>query len=235
MTRSTPNFLLLLSEADKEGYSDLQEQVLLLTERCRRGHRLEAILDCFRMIRSWAQRGDGDDWKRCCVCGLFHMRCGIAVNWHQLKCLMDRCKSSINGGLKKLDYGTISARGDMNPELVSLLPNLKGDTHELRQWSVRRPKSDYKPASPPPGCVPASPPPGCVPAVTRPGCVPAVTRPGCIPASPPGCVPAPQEASHDMFPRKIDDCDLSLACFLNPDRGSVLNNWDTEQQPEFQN
>jgi hypothetical protein len=152
------------------------------------------------MIHSWAQRGDGDDWRRCCVCGLFYLQCGIAVNSHQLNCLTDRCKSSINGGLKKLDFETISARGDMNPELVGLLPNLKGNTHELRQWSVRKPKSYCKTAA----------------------------------VTPPCCIPAPQESSHDTFAGKIDDCDLSLTCFLNPDRGPFLSDWDTEQQHEFQ-
>jgi hypothetical protein len=191
MTRSTPKFFALLSDADKDGYANLQQQLLLLNQRRRRGQRLETILNCFQMIHSWAQRGDGDDWKRCCVCGLFYLQYGIAVNSHQLNCLTDRCKSSINGGLKKLDYGTISARGDMNPELVSLLPHLKGNTHELRQWSVRKPK-DY--CQPPPPC----------------------------------CIPAPQETSHDAFPGKIDDCDLSSTCFFNPDRGSFLSDWDPE-------
>jgi hypothetical protein len=196
MKRRTPKFFSLLSDADKSGYFNLQQQLLLLTEHRRRGHRLETILDCFRMIHSWAQRGDGDDWRRCCVCGLFYLQCGIAVNSHQLNSLTDRCKSSINGGLKRLGYGTISARGDMNPELVRLLPYLKGNTHELRQWSVRKPKNyDESP--------------------------------------PPCCIPAPQETSHDPSQGKIDDCDLSLTCFLNPDQGSFLSDWDPERQHEF--
>jgi hypothetical protein len=36
-----------------------------------------------------------------------------------------------------MGYVMVSARGDINPELVDALPNLRGNTHELRQWSVR--------------------------------------------------------------------------------------------------
>jgi hypothetical protein len=37
-----------------------------------------------------------------------------------------------------MGYSTIAARGDIIPELVEALPNLKGKTHDLRLWSVRR-------------------------------------------------------------------------------------------------
>jgi hypothetical protein len=36
-----------------------------------------------------------------------------------------------------MNYIIVSARGDINPELVNALPGLRGKTHELRQWSVR--------------------------------------------------------------------------------------------------
>ncbi|OHT07119.1 hypothetical protein TRFO_05356 [Tritrichomonas foetus] len=141
----TPKYFSLLNETDKHLYFELQKKLLHATEKRHRGHRLDIFLDCLRQIRDYAQRGDSDDdWKRCCVCGVCFLKCGIALNSHQIRFLTNKCKSSINGALKKMNYRTTSARGDINPELVEFLPLLKGNTRELRQWSVRTPE-DYTP------------------------------------------------------------------------------------------
>jgi hypothetical protein len=54
---------------------------------------------------------------------------------------LGKCKSSINGALKLLGYATIVPRGDISPELVEALPNLRGKIRDLRQWSIRRPRN----------------------------------------------------------------------------------------------
>ena len=145
-TDETPKFFNLLSDSDKQKYFLLQRKIRQKTEKRHRGYRFDIFLDCIEKIRNFAQRGDKDDWKRCCVCGLCFLKCGVAVNSRQLKYLINKCKSSINGALKKMKYETISARGDINPELVDFLPILKGNIPELRQWSVRAP-TDYKPTT----------------------------------------------------------------------------------------
>jgi hypothetical protein len=138
MPRSTPEYFSLLSESDQVGYYTLQGQVLSLTENHRRGLRAAIFTEALELIHAWAQRGDADDWKRCLVCGLYRLGTGVAVNARQLQFLTRRCKSAINGALKLMGYATVSARGDVNPDLVCALPVLKGNTHALRQWSVRR-------------------------------------------------------------------------------------------------
>lgn len=143
---NTPKYFSLLNQQDKEGYRKLQTVLLQATEKRHRGHRLDIFLDCLDQIHRFSQRGEEDDWKRCCVCGVCFLKCGIALNSHQMKFLTNKCKSSINGALKMMKYKTTSARGDINPELVDFLPILKGNTNELRQWSVRTPEN----YSPPP-------------------------------------------------------------------------------------
>jgi hypothetical protein len=128
----------LLSDSDQLGYYTLQGQILSLTESHHRGLRAAIFTEALGLVRTWAQRGDPDDWKRCLVCGLYYLNAGVAVNAHQLQFLTRRCKSAINGALKLMGYITISARGDVNPDLVCALPILKGNTRALRQWSVRR-------------------------------------------------------------------------------------------------
>lgn len=142
---NTPKYFSLLSEADRDKYRNLQTLLLHATEKRHRGHRLDIFLDCLKQIRQFCHRGDDDDWKRCCVCGVCFLKCGIALNSHQMKYLTNKCKSSINGALKMMKYKTTSARGDINPELVDFLPILKGNTNELRQWSVRTPDNYLPP------------------------------------------------------------------------------------------
>jgi hypothetical protein len=139
MDAEPPMYFCLLNDSDQAGYRQLQRDLLFLTERRHRGKRLATMTECLHRIIDWARRGGSDDWRRFLVCGVCCLASGLAVNSHQIQFLTNKCKSSINGALKKLGYATISRRGDTNPELVSTLPLLHGRTPELRQWSVRRP------------------------------------------------------------------------------------------------
>jgi hypothetical protein len=141
MSGKTPKFFSLLNEIDQKGYRELRQRLASMAMKRHRGYRLDHFQEMLTNIRNFAQRGDKDDWKRCCVCGLCYLPSGIALNSHQLKHLTGKCKSSINGALKMLGYITTSARGDINPELVAALPNLKGKTRDLRQWSIRTPEN----------------------------------------------------------------------------------------------
>jgi hypothetical protein len=134
---STPAYFSLLTLPEQEQYRSMQSRFQVSPDRNRRGCRVRSFLDDLREISLSAQRGDINDWKRCCVYGVCYLNCGMAINSHQLGVLTNRSKSSINGTFKMLGYVTISARGDTNPELIEALPNLKGKTSELRQWSVR--------------------------------------------------------------------------------------------------
>ena len=138
--RECPKYFNLLNPSDQQGYASLQRHLNGINEKRVRGKRLSILEDSLKQIRMWSQRGDTDDWIRCLVCGVCYLKCGIAVNSHQLRYLTNKCKSSVNGALKLLGYQTISARGDTNDELMDMFPILKGNTHELRQWSVRAPK-----------------------------------------------------------------------------------------------
>jgi hypothetical protein len=139
MPKNFPDYFSILSESDQSGYFALQAQVSSLCENRRRGQRVPTFIEILELIHRWAQRDDPDDWKRCLVCGLYYLPSGVAVNSHQLRFLTGKCKSAINGALKMIGLTTVSARGDVNPDLVKALPALQGKTHAMRQWSVRRP------------------------------------------------------------------------------------------------
>jgi hypothetical protein len=144
MSNGFPEYFSLLSESDQSGYFSLRSQISSLTEKLQRGQRVAIFLETIGLIRTWTQRGDSDDWKRCLVCGLFDLPSGVAVNCHQLHFLTNKSKSALNGALKMIGYDTLSSRGDVNPDLIGALPILKGNPHHMRQWSVRHPTGNQE-------------------------------------------------------------------------------------------
>jgi hypothetical protein len=59
----------------------------------------------------------------------------VCVNTRQLKTLIGRCKSSINGSFHQLGYYSVKAKA--NNCLLSILPSLVKEAALMRQWTVR--------------------------------------------------------------------------------------------------
>jgi hypothetical protein len=88
-------------------------------------------------IDLFIEADDVDRWKRCLVCGVCRIPNGIALNIAQLKKLVFKCKSSINGSLKGLGYDIVIGKTSTCSELFEALPQLRLSPGELRQWTVR--------------------------------------------------------------------------------------------------
>ena len=134
----TPQFIKLLSDADVAAYNKLRSDLSSPNCRNRRNKRLETFSEMLNSIQSFAIRKDDDDWKRCLVCGVLWLTNGIAINTRQLRLLINKCKSSINGSLHRMGYSTVMCRGDTSNQLVEMIPLLKNNFPELRQWTVRQ-------------------------------------------------------------------------------------------------
>jgi hypothetical protein len=118
-------------------------------------------------IKAFAVRDDEDDWKRCIVCGVIWLPGSIAINTRQLRLLIDKCKSSINGSLQRMGYSSVTSRGDTSKQLIEFVPKLPGNFSELRQWTVRQISAQTpQPAAPvviePARKKPVSPEPACI-------------------------------------------------------------------------
>lgn len=136
--KAAPQFLDLLSGDDIEGYNNLKEQLSSPHCRNQRNKRLENFSEMLNTIKAYAVRGDENDWKRCLVCGVVWLTSGIAINTRQLRILINKCKSSINGSLHRMGYSTVMSRGDTSSQLVDMIPILRNNFSELRQWTVRQ-------------------------------------------------------------------------------------------------
>ena len=148
-----PRFWNLLSDSDKFQYNRMRAVMSQPSNKNQRNKRIETVSDSLDMIRKYAVRGDGDDWRRCLVCGVFWLPEGLAINTHQLRILIFKCKSSINGSLQKMGYTISLGRTDAATAMIAGVPFLKDNATELRQWTVRQQEtggSRYEPVSPPP-------------------------------------------------------------------------------------
>lgn len=142
-----PMFFDLLSDEDKEKYLSIRETISNSDKRYKKNKRIESLQESLDMIQKYCMRNDSDDWKRCLVCGVCWMGQDIAINTRQLRLLVDKCKSSINGALSKMGYSTAPIKSSITAALLTYIPFLKGNFVEQRQWTVRR-KIQFSPMPP---------------------------------------------------------------------------------------
>jgi hypothetical protein len=72
---------------------------------------------------------------RCVLVGIAFSGPFVCVRIHQLKSVLGRCKSSINGSFQQLGYASIKTKA--NCYLLNILPFLIQDASAMRQWTVR--------------------------------------------------------------------------------------------------
>ena len=132
-----PQYWDLLTEADKNGYHTLKMAFNAGSIKRNRGHRIETFDGILDAIRRYAEQGNENDWKRSLVCGVCWMDQTIAINTRQLRLLISKCKSSINGSLQKLGFSTNTSHSESWKILFSRIPLLKDNFTEIRQWTIR--------------------------------------------------------------------------------------------------
>jgi hypothetical protein len=132
-----PQYWELLTEADQTTYRQLKHDFTMGNVKRVRNNRLETFEGVLDAIRHFAERGDNNDWRRFLVCGVCWMENAIAINTRQLRLLVAKCKSSINGSLQKMGYTTNMSHSESWKILFPHIPLLKDHFAELRQWTIR--------------------------------------------------------------------------------------------------
>jgi hypothetical protein len=140
--KEAPLFFDKLAEADKLAFYTLRDRVASPDNRYTRFRRLATLQECFDEIRAFCIRHDDEDSVRCLVCGIYWFdTTELAINTRQLRILLAKSKSSINGALAKMKYITLPTKDVERDRLIAALPALRGDWLEIRQWTIRRPTS----------------------------------------------------------------------------------------------
>jgi hypothetical protein len=149
-------YLNLLSEGDQDVYRRISSALSAPSIRNKRNTRIDSFEEIIDAIELFENSDDDDKWKRCLVCGFVRLTDAIAVNTNQLRRLVFKCRSSINGSLKGLGYDLIGSRPESLEELLQRIPALRLNTCELKQWTIRarsnRPKQETDDITPPPAC-----------------------------------------------------------------------------------
>lgn len=137
-----PNHFQLLSPRDLEEYILLRHKFSdEMTKKSRKGERLDSFVAKLKDIRTYIEKGDGDDWKRSLACGIIFLEKSIAINIYHFRILLGKCKSSINGSLQQLGYVAIPSGRDMGQEILTKIPLFKKDPGELKKWTIRENQS----------------------------------------------------------------------------------------------
>ncbi|OHT05128.1 hypothetical protein TRFO_27259 [Tritrichomonas foetus] len=128
----------MLSDDDKCRYTYLKFNISSKAFKSQRNKRIETFSEILNEIKGFVVRGTKDDITRGLVCGVCWLPEGIAINTHQLRFLISKCKSSINGSLQKMGYNSSLGRTEAAIAISNAFPILKDNNTELRKWTVRK-------------------------------------------------------------------------------------------------
>ena len=132
-----PSYWFFLSEEDQQMYIKMSKALAEPTLKNKRNTKFSDFENILEAINIYINHEQFDKWKRCLATGVFIFEDGIAVNNKRLKVLVHRCKTSINTSLKGLGYTIIKCTSAECQELLTAIPFLANNQHELRQWTIR--------------------------------------------------------------------------------------------------
>lgn len=132
-----PNHWCLLTEEDQHEYLILRSQFHEAIAKSRRGERIDVFVQRLKTIRSFISKDPATLWKRAIVCGVMFLNSALAINIQQLRILMGKCKSSINGSLQQLGYVSKPSTHEIDQEMTRMIPLLKDDHSEMKKWTIR--------------------------------------------------------------------------------------------------
>jgi hypothetical protein len=125
-----------LDGSEKCSYDVLQSNFTNPDHRYNRNHRLAKFQDMLDDLREFCEGPDA--WRRYLACGVCWGSDFIATNTQQMRFILGKSKSSINGAFVKMGFDICSSKDCDNSELLTKIPFLKGRAQELRQWTIRK-------------------------------------------------------------------------------------------------
>jgi hypothetical protein len=130
--------LCRLPLSDQSEYVHLASHFAASDDRNKRNLGLPTFIKHLGMIHSFVCRGDSYDALRGFLCGIEFGCNSLLVNTRQLKALMNRSKSCMNGCFQKLGYVVCRPACDILALLGQMLPTFACEVLTARQWCIRR-------------------------------------------------------------------------------------------------
>ncbi|KAK8900186.1 hypothetical protein M9Y10_002509 [Tritrichomonas musculus] len=136
-----PRGFNLLCDDDKVDYIAIKNRFQDEINLSRHGERLDVFVSRLRIVRRFINKDliPLNRWRRMVSCGIIFLdNCdALAINIQQLKILLGKCKSSINGSLQQLGYIAKPSTNEINQEISQQIPLIKEDYFELKKWTIR--------------------------------------------------------------------------------------------------
>jgi hypothetical protein len=98
---------------------------------------VKSFCQTLSIFRSFCERHDADDWRRCLACGICWLDGRLAVNTRQLMALTGRSKSSINNLFAKFECRKVALNKQNESMLIQKIPYLAEHPNEMKQWTYR--------------------------------------------------------------------------------------------------
>ena len=166
-----------LNESDQKEYLMLQSRFSSSSCKNRRNKSNETFASIIDSIHSYIFRGDGNEYNRSLVCGLIFLNQMVTIdkdkyknqevkkdyivtNTKQLKILLNKSKSSLNGSFHQIGYeltedfednpffGDVSKLNKEIPTMPAvigkLFPEFDNQYNIVRQWTIREREFSYQ-------------------------------------------------------------------------------------------
>jgi hypothetical protein len=145
MSRYLPDLLHLfghLSDNDRCMYACLLTSISTSAATAPRRRRSLTFSDVLASIQTFVVRHDQNDAVRGLICGIYWLPDALAINIHQLRSLIPKSKSSINGSLQRLGFSVTLGRAKSLQYLATVFPLIQDNVPALRKWTLRKKKSE---------------------------------------------------------------------------------------------
>jgi hypothetical protein len=130
-------FWNLLSQDDRTEYIRLRNGFRHGQKISSKDRRVITFRRELTLVIQFLERSRENLEARCVVTGVCFAGGVICVNCRQLKSLLNRCKSSINGSFQQLCYVAVRTKSKARGCVVGVLPSLQNDPVLLKQWTAR--------------------------------------------------------------------------------------------------
>ena len=132
-----------LNQQDLQNYLEIRQFFYKETKKSAKGERLDVFAVNIKRIKQYIDNGVKEDkWKRNIVCGIVFLQNSLAINIQQLRTLLGKCKSSINGSLQQLGYAALPQGMQNDKELLETIPFLASERGEAKKWTIRENTSE---------------------------------------------------------------------------------------------
>jgi hypothetical protein len=130
-----------LSAHDQRFYSALRER-FLQKRSAEKGENALLFRSEIQTVIEFIDHSQIGREQRSIIAGLALSGSFILVNTRQLKHLIRRCKSSINGSFQHMGCLAVKPKSKARECILGILPTLRTDQGAIRQWTVRFNKSN---------------------------------------------------------------------------------------------